>query len=133
MRRIKDWTMRFMRGRYGYDDLNYTMLAAALLLNLIGLFTRTAFCSTAALILLLLVMIRALSRNTVKRAQENRRFRSAVLVPRRLFKAFMLNRKDKEHRYYLCPGCHQICRVPKGRGEVSVRCPECGQRFERRS
>ena len=82
---------------------------------------------------MILVVSRALSRNRVKRSAENRIFRERTVVPRRLFKAWSMGRKDKAHRYYLCPKCHQICRVPRGRGEVNVHCPKCGMEFTRRS
>lgn len=133
MNTLRQKLYRFMAGRYGYDDLNYTMLGGALLLNIVGMLTRTTLCMTLALVLLILLMIRALSKNRVKRIEENRRFRAATVVPRRLYKAVRLGRADKAHRYYLCPKCHQICRVPAGRGQVSVHCPGCGQEFSRRS
>ena len=124
---------RFMRDRYGYDELNYTMFAGALIADIAGLITGVPACMAASLVLLGLVIFRALSKNRVKRLGENRVFLEKTTVPRRLFKAWVLGRKDREHRYYLCPKCHQICRVPKGRGEVSVHCPTCGMEFTRRS
>ena len=130
---FREKLIRFARDRYGYDDLNYTMLAAALLLDIIGMITKSDLCLAAALVFLTLVMIRALSKNRVKRAEENRRFRNATLVPRRWLKAQKLQRGDTAHRYYLCPHCHQICRVPKGRGSITVHCPSCGNAFELRS
>ena len=133
MNRLRDTLIRFMYGRYGYDDLNGTMFWAALIVELVGIFTQSSLCFLASTVLLTLVMIRGLSKNRVKRSAENRKFRSLTEVPRRVFKAFAMGRKDQEHRYFICPRCHQICRVPKGRGEVTVHCPKCGMDFTRRA
>ena len=133
MKRIQEWMYRFMRDRYGYDDLNYTMFAAALIADIAGLITGSGACMAVSFVLLVLVVIRALSKNRVKRIEENRVFRAHTTVPRRLCKAWSMGRKEKSHRYYLCPKCHQICRVPRGRGQVSVHCPKCGMEFMRRS
>ena len=133
MNRFREWIYRFMRDRYGYDELNYTLFAGAVIADLAGIFTGVQACMAVSLILLILVVSRALSRNRVKRSTENRIFRERTVVPRRLFKAWSMGRRDKAHRYYLCPKCHQICRVPRGRGEVSVHCPKCGMEFTRRS
>ena len=35
-----------------------------------------------------------------------------------------------EYHHFLCPGCGQKLRVPRGRGRVLVHCPRCGREFE---
>ena len=35
-----------------------------------------------------------------------------------------------EYHHFLCPGCGQKLRVPRGRGHVMVHCPRCGRDFE---
>ena len=35
-----------------------------------------------------------------------------------------------EYHHFLCPGCGQKLRVPRGRGRVMVHCPRCGRDFE---
>jgi transcription elongation factor Elf1 len=39
--------------------------------------------------------------------------------------------RDKEHRYFKCPGCGQRLRVPRGKGRISINCRSCGAAFER--
>ncbi len=41
--------------------------------------------------------------------------------------------KDKDHKYYICPTCKQIVRVPKGKGRIDIRCPRCSTVFEKRT
>ena len=61
---------------------------------------------------------RTLSRNTYKRYQENRKF---LQIFDRL--------KDRQHRYFDCPKCRQMVRVPRGKGKISITCPRCREKF----
>ena len=49
------------------------------------------------------------------------------------FNVIKKNHQDKEHKYYLCPSCKQIVRVPKGRGKITITCPTCKNRFDKKS
>ena len=126
MTRISAGFRRFMAGRYGTDRLNMTLLVAACVIVLIY-----GFLPQGALKLLLWAMsyalmiwaiFRTMSRSTYKRYEENRRFCAA------------LDRvKDRQHRYYQCPRCHQSVRVPRGKGKIAITCPRCSERFVRKS
>ena len=133
MNRLKTALYEFYRGRYGHDSLNYTLLALALIILIASLWGPLRYLSMVSLILLILVNARALSRNTVKRVNENRKFRELTAAPRRFVKCIGLTRNDPKHKYVLCPKCHQICRIPKGRGKLEVRCPKCRNSFQTRS
>jgi hypothetical protein len=63
-------------------------------------------------------IFRSFSRQTYKRYQENRRF--LMLVDRI---------KDRRNRYFECPRCRQIVRVPRGKGKIAITCPKCKERF----
>ena len=65
---------------------------------------------------------RTLSRNTYKRYQENRKF---LQVINRL--------KDRHNRYFDCPKCRQMVRVPRGKGKISITCPRCHEKFIRKT
>ena len=67
-------------------------------------------------------IFRALSRNTYKRYQENRKF---LLIFDRL--------KDRNNRYFDCPKCRQTVRVPRGKGKISITCPRCKEKFIRKT
>lgn len=131
--KLRESLIRFSQGRYGHDSLNYAMLAAALVLIFFSAVLNNTILSLLSFVFLILVNYRALSRNIVARVNENRVFREKTTVPRRFIKAVSLGRKDREHRYVLCPGCHQICRIPRGRGTVEVTCPKCHKTFMKRS
>ncbi len=113
---------RFMAGRYGTDKLNMAILGVGLVLCLVSMFLRVPavnmLLTLISYVLVGIAIFRTLSRNTYKRYQENRKYLG------------MLQRmKDRQHRYYDCPRCHQQIRVPKGKGKIAITCPKCGEKF----
>ena len=121
MYRIKQALQRFMAGRYGTDKLNMWILGAGVILCLISVFVpapvNVAF-TTGSYALMIWAIFRTFSRSTYKRYQENRKF------------LMLLNRvKDRQHRYFNCPRCHQVVRVPRGKGKIAITCPKCKEKF----
>ena len=117
---------RFMAGRYGTDKLSMTMLVVSLVLSIIGSFIKLTVLNLVltaiSYILMFWAIFRSFSRNTYKRYQENRKFMQ-----------FFDRLKDREHRYFDCPNCHQPVRVPRGKGKIAITCPRCRERFVRRT
>ena len=113
---------RFMDGRYGMDKLNmailWTGVAASLLSALIRVQPLNLIFWLLSYALMFLSIFRILSRNTYKRYQENRKFLQ-----------FFDRLKDREHRYFDCPKCRQMVRVPRGKGKISITCPRCKEKF----
>ena len=117
---------RFMEGRYGTDRLNTAILTAGLVVCLISMFIRipavNLVLTAVSYALMIWAIIRTLSRNTYKRYQENRKF---LQIFDRL--------KDREHRYFDCPKCRQMVRVPRGKGKIAITCPRCREKFVRKT
>ena len=121
---------QFMYGRYGSDELNMALLAAALVLSVLNSIFSAVFRGYAAMsvvtlcvsvviyALLIYGIFRIFSRNIYKRRRENRKFLN-----------FWNRLRDREHRYFNCPQCKQTVRVPKNRGKINIRCPKCGEKF----
>ena len=116
----------FMMGRYGTDRLNMAILSVGLAASLLSVILRF---KPVNLILFLLsygmmfwAIFRCLSRNTYKRYQENRKF---LQLWGRM--------KDREHRYFDCPKCRQMVRVPRGKGKISITCPRCREKFVKKT
>ena len=127
MGKFRGWLQRFMIGRYGTDKLNIAILVAGLVASVLSVIIR--FLPLVRLLLMLLSyglvvwsVFRALSRNTYKRYLENRKYLM-----------FMQQVKDREHRYFDCPRCHQQTRVPRGKGKISITCPKCKEKFIRKT
>ena len=116
----------FMTGRYGPDKLGYTLLVTAVVLSVIGTVLPPSLLKLLMSFLYYFLMCWALfrmfSRNTYARYQENRKF---LQVFGRL--------KDREHRYFDCPKCRQLVRVPRGKGKIAITCPKCREKFVRKS
>ena len=116
---------RFMSGRYGTDKLNMAILTVGLIVCLIGVFVTGAVGLIFTMVsygLMFWAIFRTLSRNTYKRYQENRKYLM-----------FLERIKDRQHRYFTCPKCRQMVRVPRGKGKVAITCPRCKERFIKKS
>ena len=117
---------RFMMGRYGTDKLNMVILCAGLVVSLISVFIPhtgvNLILTMVSYGLMIWAICRCFSRNVYKRYQENRKF---LQILDRL--------KDRDHRYFDCPKCHQPVRVPRGKGKICITCPRCKERFVRKT
>ena len=116
----------FMVGRYGTDKLNMVILSAGLVVCLVSAFFDAPqinlLLTAVSYGLMFWALYRCFSRNTYKRYQENRKF---LQVFDRL--------KDRDHRYFDCPKCRQVVRVPRGKGKIAITCPKCREKFIRKS
>ena len=130
---IRRYMTRFMTGRYGGDQLNLLLMALYLLFYVVYLFTRLVLFEVLALILVIVSLYRSLSRDLERRRAENTRFLQIVRPVARRWSAFRTRAHDREHRYFKCPNCGQLMRVPKGKGRITVHCRACGAAFEEKS
>jgi DNA-directed RNA polymerase subunit RPC12/RpoP len=113
---------QFMYGRNGVDQLSWVLVGLGLLLNVIGSFTGLTVLSLLAYVPLVLALWRMFSKNIDKRRAENQRLL-----------AFWKRLQDHDHRYFACPNCKQTVRVPRGKGKVNIRCPKCGEKFQKKT
>ena len=116
----------FMAGRYGTDRLNMVILCAGLFCSLLSVWIHKVPLNlifwALSYGLMIWAIFRTLSRNTYKRYQENRKF--LQLIGRA---------KDRNNRYFDCPKCRQMVRVPRGKGKISITCPRCHEKFIRKT
>ena len=135
--KFKQRLAQFMYGRRGMDEFSRFLLIAVLVLILVGScfrgFLRPVF-SVLELAGLVYCYIRILSRNIYKRQRENAWYltkRNAVLNWARSLKDRWDQRKD--YRFFRCPSCKTLLRVPKNKGKLLLTCRKCGNRFERKT
>lgn len=124
----------FMLGRYGPDQLYFALFVIAILLGLLSSITRFYILSLLSYLVLIFAIYRFFSRNIVKRRAENDvflRYWGPVRYSFRRFKERLKSRKT--HKFFKCPNCKNVLRVPKGKGKIQITCPRCGERFERKS
>ena len=128
-----NWLRRMMYGRYGTDQLNYTLLGLYLVLYLLSHLFRSHFLSLLSSLCLLLAFYRLFSRQLDRRRAENARFLEAVSPLIRSYNVHKCRRRDKDHAYFKCPNCGQQLRVPRGKGKISITCRNCGISFEEKT
>ena len=123
--RIRDALRHFFYGRNGVDALGIALLIVGALLLIGGRYLAMLLLMRGApwyLTLILPVLafaalgfgfLRAYSKNLVARSRENAWF-LRLIAPLR----------DRGNRYFRCPKCRQ---------SVRVRCPKCGNQFEKKT
>ena len=128
---------RFMAGRNGNDQLNLFLLAVDVALLLLGsIFARGVgrVLSPLALLLLAFVYFRMFSRNVYKRREENERY---IRQKEKLQRAFRVRKERwsqrKDYKFFTCPYCKAVMRVPKGRGKIRIFFRKCGNSFTGKS
>lgn len=129
-----NWLQKFMRGRYGYDQLSFGLLVVAMLLLLLSQIRALDWLLYFSLLPMALAFMRVFSRNTARRQMENYRFMK-FLSP---VYPFFLRRRTQfrnrlHYKYFRCPQCRQSLRVPRGKGKLLVTCPKCGTKTTRKS
>lgn len=127
----------FMRGRYGFDELNKTLLVLSIVLNIITRFVYNfpahIIIQVIALSLFVLCVFRMLSRNCYQREKENSVFKPFYEKVRDFFKiTYKKFRDGRTHRYYKCPNCKAQLRVKNVKGAHTIRCPKCGYQFQKK-
>ena len=125
-----NWMRRFMMGRYGTDQLNIALLFLCCILTLTARLSGVYWIVFLSYLPLFFAVFRMFSRNPDKRRRENQWFLKYWTPVRQwIARHFSMLRQRKDFRFYHCPGCHTVVRVPKGKGKIEIHCPQCGNRF----
>ena len=134
------WFNNLFQGRQGMDELSKSMfwwgLVSLVLSGLLMAFLNgvlSSLFSWLGLLLIILCFVRAFSRNLVQRELENGAYLSFLERKRRQFEGRKERfRQRKDFRFFKCPGCGTILRVPRGKGKIHINC-RCGYVLYRRT
>ena len=137
---MKDRFNNLFSGRQGMDEFSkylfWTGLSCLLLSFLLGDFMRHIpgrLFGFFAYFLLIFCFIRAFSRNLGQREAENRIFLMWLAGKRRSFEAYKERRRQrKDFKFFRCPGCKTMLRVPRGKGKIHIKC-KCGYTLYRKT
>jgi hypothetical protein len=130
----KDKIERFMRGRYGHDELNRVLSVSALAFCFASLITRWLPLSSLAIALIIICTFRSFSRNTGARVREANYYFSLKYRLIRFAGGITAQvRQRMTHRIFTCPSCDRRCQVPKGKGRIRITCKGCGAQFVKRT
>ena len=131
MQGLKNKLAFFMQGRYGMDALYKAMLPLLAVLLVLNLFLASPVPYFLALACFAVMMWRALSKNRVKRADENRKYLALrEKAGKSLLQLRSRFRDRNTHRYRRCPGCGTTLRLPKKIGQNHIKCPVCSREFD---
>ena len=135
--KFKDKIARFMYGRYGMDQLSRFLVIAAMVALVISMFVGGVLHAVVWVLgvaALVWCYVRILSKNFDKRRSENNWYLNKKNIVTRWFRSL----KDRwsqrrEYKFFRCPQCKALLRVPRGKGRIQLSCRQCGHRFERKS
>lgn len=132
---MRERIARFMAGRNGNDQLNrFLLLADVVLLLLSSILSRYSRLGGLFYLLVLVLLgftyYRMLSRDLYRRRSENEKY---LRVKNQFFAKFRVLRERwkqrKDYKFFSCPSCKAVMRVPRGRGKIRIVCHKCGNSF----
>lgn len=130
---MKEKFYRFMQGRYGIDQLNSFLMIVCVICFIVNMFIGSIVLTFIAYGTWLFVIFRMFSKNIYARNRENDKYLNFFSPPSRWLKLKLMSKQDPSNKYFSCPKCKQMVRVPKGHGTVVVTCPNCQNKFEKRT
>ena len=151
---MNNYRKPFFSGRNGADELSVTLAVLSVVLFLAAPIFDEKYIQGIFLllggILFVLGILRSFSTNIGKRRHENQvfldLFRSETKEEKERRKREEEEKREREklrkerrkeeektHAFFRCPQCGKELRVPKGKGKIKIRCPNCSHEFIRKS
>ncbi len=151
---MNNYRKPFFSGRNGADELSVTLVVISVIVFLAAPILVEKYIQGIYLllggILFVLGILRSLSTNIGKRRHENQvfldLFRSETKEEKERRKREKEEKREREklrkerrkeeektHAFFRCPQCGKELRVPKGKGKIKIRCPNCSHEFIRKS
>lgn len=135
--KFRDRIARFMYGRRGMDELSRFLLIAVVVLIVLSWVTGEvigSLCWSAAILAMVYCYFRILSRNIYRRQKENEWYLQKQRSAARWFRSLKDRwQQRREYKFFRCPSCKTLLRVPRGKGKLLLTCRKCGNRFERKT
>lgn len=129
--KLRDRFIRFMYGRYGSDKLGLFLLYATLVIMIVNSFVHSIVLYIIELAVIGITFFRIFSKNIQKRYRENLAFEK---IFNKIKSFFRLRRKmwqdRKTHVFVKCPKCKANLRLPKIKGQHTVKCTRCNYKFD---
>ncbi|MDD7131589.1 MAG: hypothetical protein PUH84_00470 [Firmicutes bacterium] len=126
-----DRYIKFMKDRYGIDELYKFLLLICFVLLVINTFISNNVIRLFEVLLIVIIFYRYMSKNIKLRKKENDKY---LEIKNKIIKLFDYNKKKYKdrntHMYKKCPKCKQKIRLPLKKGKHTVKCPNCGNKFD---
>lgn len=124
---MKEKIRAFFVGRSGFDSLSNTLLWGSLIVMLVSRLSGITILHYASWAGIIYAYYRIFSRDIYRRQAENARFMAWKGQLRQRWQ------QRRTHKFYYCPKCRTVLRVPKGKGKINITCRSCGERFIRKT
>lgn len=132
---MRERLARFMAGRNGADNLSRTVMLLAFILFILSLFFSDWLAQlllTLAVAGIVYVYFRMFSKNVARRREENSRYLAKTASLRSYFRSLGERwRQRRDYKFFRCPMCRTLLRVPRGKGKIKIVCRKCGNSFIR--
>lgn len=124
---MKNLLNNILYGRNGIDELGLFTIWIYIIISIINLVTNSFIGDLSALLLVVLILFRMLSKNITARQKENNIFKKITNFIFKPFENLKRNIKDKEHVYKKCPKCKTVLKLPlpSKKGIQKAKCPKC--------
>ena len=141
---MNNWGRGFFTGRQGMDEFSKylfwngaSFILASMLLRFLGGRAIVSALSSVAMWIgaasLIYSFVRAFSRRLDRREAENMAFLSLISQRRqKRLDARERWRQRKSFKFFRCPGCGTMLRVPRGKGKIHIKC-RCGYTLYRKT
>ena len=117
----------WMIGRYGTDEFSRFLFVIGIIMMLVYSLTGVGILSILSWIILIYGYYRCLSKKIIHRSRERDFYLRATEPVRKKCSLWKRMWKDRNsHRYFKCPKCKKMVRVPKGKGRIRITCTSCG-------
>ena len=134
MQKLREGFRKLMTGRRGADELSLALLIGGVVLSMLGSLLRFGLLNLLGLACYIICLWRMLSRNLEKRYQENVKFTTAWRKVSASVRQFINRMKNmRKYKYFKCPECHVLLRLPRKVGEVTVTCGKCRHAFKQKA
>lgn len=131
MKNLRNKLASFFRGRYGMDSFGYFLFVIYVILCVFNAVFGLVAVQFLTLILAVYSIWRIMSRNFWKRSQENQKYLNVKMIVKTECKLLIDRIKYiKTARFRKCKHCKAIIKLPNKRGNHTVKCPKCGQKFD---
>ena len=124
---MKEKIRAFFAGRNGVDSLSNTLLWGSLIVMLLSKLADLSIFYYVSWVGIIYAYYRILSKDIYRRQAENAKF----MAWKDRIKLRWQQRGT--HKFYHCPKCRTVLRVPKGKGKINSTCRSCGERFIRKT
>ena len=134
MEKLRNALQRLMYGRHGADEMSLAVMIVGLTASIIGSFTRLGVLSLVSLACFAYAIFRMFSKNHNKRYEENQKYLAFWNKSTGSVKQFVNRMKNiRKYRYFKCPECGSLLRLPRKVGTVTVTCGKCKHAFKQKA